>query len=82
MLSLPAAVGLILLREPLVTMLYQRGAFDQRSTGLVAWPLLWYAAGLVGHAIVEILSPRVLCLARYQNACFSRRLSHEPEYWI
>ena len=56
MLSLPAAVGLILLREPLVTMLYQRGAFDQRSTGLVAWPLLWYAAGLVGHAIVEILS--------------------------
>jgi putative peptidoglycan lipid II flippase len=23
---------------------------------MVAWALLWYAAGLVGHALVEILS--------------------------
>lgn len=56
MLSLPAAVGLILLREPVIITLYQRGAFDQHSTQLVAWALLWYSAGLVGHATVEILS--------------------------
>lgn len=56
MLSLPALVGLILLRKPLVTLLYQRGAFTAHSTELVAWALLWYAAGLVGHAVVEILS--------------------------
>lgn len=56
LLALPAAVGLILLRRPIVALLYQRGAFDARSTELVAWALLWYAAGLVGHALVEILS--------------------------
>jgi putative peptidoglycan lipid II flippase len=56
LLSIPASVGLILLRTPLVTALYQRGAFTDRSTELVSWALLWYAAGLVGHAIVEILS--------------------------
>ncbi len=56
MLSLPAAVGLIMLREPIISTLYQRGAFDQFSTQLVSWALLWYAAGLVGHAVVEILS--------------------------
>ena len=56
MLSLPAAVGLIMLRKPLVALLYQRGAFTQHSTELVAWALMWYAAGLVGHAVVEILS--------------------------
>jgi putative peptidoglycan lipid II flippase len=55
-LSIPASVGLILLRTPLVTALYQRGAFTDRSTELVAWALLWYAAGLAGHAVVEILS--------------------------
>lgn len=55
-LSIPAAVGLILLRTPLVALLYQRGLFTERSTELVAWALLWYAAGLVGHALVEILS--------------------------
>ncbi len=37
-------------------LLYQRGEFTARSTELVAWALLWYAAGLVGHALVEILS--------------------------
>jgi len=37
-------------------MLYQRGQFDDRSTELVAWALLWFAAGLVGHSVVEIVS--------------------------
>jgi putative peptidoglycan lipid II flippase len=55
-LAIPASVGLILLRTPLVVLLYQRGEFTSRSTELVAWALLWYAAGLVGHALVEILS--------------------------
>jgi putative peptidoglycan lipid II flippase len=56
LLSMPAGVGLILLRYPLVQLLYQRGEFTARSTEMVAWALLWYAAGLVGHALVEILS--------------------------
>ncbi len=56
LLSLPASVGLILLRQPIVALIYQRGAFDERSTELVAWALLWYAAGLVGHSVLEILA--------------------------
>jgi len=56
LLSLPASVGLILLRKPIITLLYQRGEFDEHSTQLVAWALLWYAAGLVGHCVVEILA--------------------------
>lgn len=55
-LSLPASLGLIALREPIVALLFQRGAFDADSTALVTWPLLWYAAGLLGHALVEIVS--------------------------
>ncbi|MEI8131641.1 MAG: murein biosynthesis integral membrane protein MurJ [Leptolinea sp.] len=56
LLSLPASIGLILLREPVIRFLYQGGRFGDRSTELVAWALLWYAAGLVGHCIVEIVS--------------------------
>ncbi|HLC05191.1 MAG TPA: murein biosynthesis integral membrane protein MurJ [Anaerolineales bacterium] len=55
-LSLPASVGLIILRRPIVSLLFQRGAFDARSTELVAWALLWYAAGLVGHSLLEIIA--------------------------
>jgi putative peptidoglycan lipid II flippase len=54
-LSVPASVGLILLRRPLVALLFQRGQFTTTSTELVAWALLWYAAGLVGHAVLEII---------------------------
>jgi putative peptidoglycan lipid II flippase len=56
LLALPASVGLILLREPLISLLYQRGKFDGQDTQLVAWALLWYAAGMVGHSIMEILT--------------------------
>ena len=56
LLSIPAAVGLILMAVPLVAMLYQRGSFDAQDTTMVAWALLWYAAGLVGHSLVEILA--------------------------
>jgi len=56
LMAVPASLGLILLREPLVTLIFQRGQFDASSTQLVAWALLWYAAGLVGHSVVEIVS--------------------------
>lgn len=56
LLSLPAAAGLIFLRQPIIAMLFQYGKFDAHSTELVSVALLWYSAGLLGHALVEILS--------------------------
>jgi putative peptidoglycan lipid II flippase len=56
LLALPAMMGLVLLRTPLVMLIYQRGTFSTDSTRLVAWALLWYALGLVGHSVVEIVS--------------------------
>lgn len=57
MLSIPAAVGMIILRYPLIKVLYENGTtFTTESTELVAWALLWYTVGLVGHSAVEILS--------------------------
>lgn len=56
LLALPASLGLILLRMPVIELLFQRGAFSAESTELVAWALLWYTAGLLGHSVVEILS--------------------------
>jgi putative peptidoglycan lipid II flippase len=55
-LALPASIGLILLREPIIAMLYQRGQFDARMTSLVAWALLWYAGGMIGHSVMEVLT--------------------------
>jgi putative peptidoglycan lipid II flippase len=54
-LALPASIGLMMLRMPLVTLLLERGLFNARSTDLVAWALLWYAAGLVFHSLLEVV---------------------------
>lgn len=57
LLAIPASLGMILLRQPLIRLLYENGvAFDNRSTSMVSWALLFYAAGLVGHSVVEIVS--------------------------
>jgi putative peptidoglycan lipid II flippase len=55
-LSLPAAVGLAVLRGPLVALLFERGDFDSSSTRLVAGALLFYALGLTAHAGLEIVA--------------------------
>ncbi len=53
MLAIPASVGLMMLRLPLVGMLY---AFTPQVAEMVAWALLWYAAGMMGHALLEVLA--------------------------
>ena len=53
-LTLPAAVGLIVLAVPIVRLLLQRGAFNETSTDATAWALTFFALGLVGHTVVEI----------------------------
>jgi len=54
LLAVPAAMGLILLRTPLIR-LYEGGAFTVQSTQMVTWALLWYTLGLVGHSLLEVV---------------------------
>lgn len=55
-LSLPAAMLLMVLREPLIAFLFQRGRFDQEATGIVGMALLFFALSLVSLAAIEIVS--------------------------
>ena len=54
---LPAMVGLIVLRQPILNLLFQRGAFSAFSTEMTAQALLYYALGLVAFAGVRIIVP-------------------------
>jgi putative peptidoglycan lipid II flippase len=55
-LVIPASVGLILLRDPLVSLLLERGEFTARSASITSSALLFYSIGLFAHGAVEILS--------------------------
>jgi len=54
-LTLPAMVGLIVLREPIVALLFQRGEFDIQTTRLTSDALLYYALGLWAFSAVRIV---------------------------
>lgn len=54
-ISLPSMAGLIVLRVPIVELLFQRGAFDASTTRLTAEALLYYGMGLWSFAAVRIV---------------------------
>lgn len=54
--TVPAAVGLIVLGRPIVAVMFQRGEFDAGSTQDVAWALNFFALGLVGLSAIEVLA--------------------------
>jgi putative peptidoglycan lipid II flippase len=55
-LTIPAAAGLFVWRVPLIRLLLERGEFTARSTEMTAVALAFYAFGLIGHSVVEIVA--------------------------
>ncbi len=55
-LAFPAMIALILLSEQLITVLFQRGEWTPESTQATAWALAFYATGMAGFALLEVLS--------------------------
>jgi len=56
-LALPAMLGLIVLGEPVVRMLFEHGAFGAADTAGTTRALFWLALGLPAHVLVKALSP-------------------------
>ncbi len=56
-LTVPSMVGLIVLGEPIIQLIYQRGAFGVSDTQSTAAALQFYATGLVAYSAVKVLAP-------------------------
>lgn len=54
-ITIPSMAGLIVLREPIVGLLFMRGAFDIESMKLTAYALFHYSVGLWAFSAVRIL---------------------------
>jgi putative peptidoglycan lipid II flippase len=62
LLCLPAAVGLALLGEPVIGLIYQHGRFGAGDTAAAAQALAGYALGLAGYAGIKVLAPSFYAL--------------------
>ena len=54
-ITIPSMVGLIVLREPIVALLFNRGAFSYEAVRLTAFALLCYSIGLWAFSAVRIV---------------------------
>ena len=55
-ITIPAAVGLILLRRPIIQVLFQHGQFVAESTSLTAHALFFYSLGLPAYAAIRLIT--------------------------
>ena len=62
MLNLPATAGLIVLAHPIVSLLFERGAFTAGDAVATAGALVAYAVGLAGYSAVRIATPAFYAL--------------------
>jgi len=57
LLTIPATFGLIFLREPIISLLYEHGRFSHSDTVNTGNALIGYSIGLFGYSAVKILAP-------------------------
>ncbi|MFC6490201.1 murein biosynthesis integral membrane protein MurJ [Nitratireductor sp. GCM10026969] len=56
-LTLPAAVGLMVIPAPIVGLLYERGAFTAVDTRMTAAALAAFASGLPAYVLIKVFQP-------------------------
>ena len=62
LLTIPSAIGLVILAEPIIALIYQHGRFTAEATVHTAEALRFYAIGLVGYSAVKVLAPAFYAL--------------------
>ncbi len=82
-ITVPSTVGLVVLRVPIIEVLFEHGEFDAASTALTSWPLLFFAFGLSALSMVKVIVPafysledtrtpvRIACWAMLLNVVFN-----------
>jgi putative peptidoglycan lipid II flippase len=61
-LNVPAAVGLITLAHPIISLVYEHGRFSAADASATADALVFYAVGLYGYSAVKVFAPAYYAL--------------------
>jgi putative peptidoglycan lipid II flippase len=62
LLTIPSAIGLIILSRPVIALIYQYGRFTASDTDQTAIALAYYSIGLAALSIVRLLAPSFYAL--------------------
>ncbi|HTY93552.1 MAG TPA: murein biosynthesis integral membrane protein MurJ [Steroidobacteraceae bacterium] len=70
LLTIPATVGLIVLADPIISVLYRHGRFTAFQSHEAAGALRYYALGLVGYASLKVLVNAFYAIDRRKTPMF------------
>jgi putative peptidoglycan lipid II flippase len=70
LMTIPATIGLIMLAEPIISVLYQHRKFGAFEAGEAAGALRYYAIGLSGYAALKVLVNAFYALERRKTPMF------------
>jgi putative peptidoglycan lipid II flippase len=70
LMTIPSTIGLMMLAEPIMSVIYQHGRFDARQAGEAAGALRFYAIGLSGYAALKVLVNAFYALDRRKTPMF------------
>lgn len=56
LLVVPATIGSLFFAEPIVALLFGRGAFDEQAVAMTSAAFFFYSIGMIGYGLREVLS--------------------------
>ena len=82
LLTIPSAVGLIVLSRPIIALIYQRGKFTPFDTEQAAVALEFYAVGLTAYSAIRVLAPAFYALKETRIPMAASLLSIVTNYVV
>ena len=70
LMTIPSTIGLMMLAEPIMSVIYQHGRYDAYQAGEAAGALRFYAIGLSGYAALKVLVNAFYAIDRRKTPMF------------
>lgn len=71
----PASVGIMVLSQPIIRLLFGHGNFDEQAIHMTSQALFYYCVGMIGYAIREVLNRTFYSLQDSKTPMFNAALA-------
>ncbi len=82
LMTIPSTIGLVVLAQPIIGMIYERGRFTASDTNQTAEALMFYAIGLTAYSAIKVLAPAFYALKDTRIPMVASVLSIITNYFV
>jgi putative peptidoglycan lipid II flippase len=82
LMTIPSTIGLVVLAQPIIGMIYERGRFTASDTEQTAEALMFYALGLTAYSAIKVLAPAFYALKDTKIPMLASVLSIITNYFV